>query len=155
EGVAMLAGLLAWGVLVGLGKEALVDLIRGREIRDMPDRVVNATLGAVGLNRYTVDKGLSDGPFEYAMALMDPSLGWVTSAWKDAAGGIEDGSRSVRHLPAIGDLIYYRTPLGRGYYLNEQERNTNYRKDLRELRTQAADFRRSGDYARMMTTLRI
>lgn len=148
EGLAHLARYLVAFTLLGVPLEAVKDWIMGRRVsaEQIPDRVVDSLLLATGQSRYMVE-GAWDDPAEAAKNLISPPLAWASAGWQDLRSLGNGGLRSVRYAPLVGDLLYFHSPIGRGYHLNKREADAEYRKLLRELRAQAAEAARTGDTA--------
>lgn len=137
EGLAHLGRYLVYFTLIGLGVDWVKDWLRGQATVDsFPDRAVNAVLGTVGLNRYTVEKAYSD-PVDAAINYVAPPLSWITYGTQDVTSEAE-GIRSIRNIPIVGELLYYWAPFGRGSYLNEEAATRDYRAKLKDLRQEAA-----------------
>lgn len=146
EGMAHLGRYVVFFTLLGVGVDLLKDLISGREVTpdQIPDRAVNAMLGTVGMNRYTVERGWTD-PADAAINYVAPPLSWVTAPWQDITTGAAGGLRSIRNMPIVGELLYYWAPFGRGNQLNAKQVKTDYRKRLKDLRKNMGDALRTGD----------
>lgn len=144
-GLNNLARYLTYYGLVGLGIDLLKDLIRGEKPTPdtIPDRVIDTMLGLIGLNRYTTEKAWSK-PSEAAINFVAPPLSWIDYPWQDLTSN-SAGLRSIRHIPIIGELLYYWAPFGRGFQLNKEERVRDYRKRLEDLRTEAKTALRNND----------
>lgn len=143
--------------LLGFTKDLIIDLIRGKTIKadDIPARAVDAMLACVGLNKYTMENAVKE-PVKAAMNFLAPPLSWIDGTWKDiTTGGFKKqpgqdesefaGLRTVRSLPVIGELLYFWSPLGRGYHMEEDKGKAEYRKKLGELRKEAAIAEQEGD----------
>lgn len=150
EGLSHLARYITLFTLMGMGVDLLKDLLYGREVHpdQIPDRAIDALLGTVGMNRYTVEQAWTR-PSDAAINYIAPPMSWVDSSFQDLTSK-QPGIRSIRNIPVIGELIYYWAPFGRGFQLKREEAKRDYRKRLRSLRSEAADALRSGDneYAR-------
>jgi len=145
EGLSHLSRYLTFFTLLGLGVDMLKELLKGRlpDPDELPDQAIDALLGAVGLNRYTVEKAWTS-PTEAAMNYITPPLSWLDAGWQDLTSDAK-GFRSIRNIPIVGELMYYWAPFGRGYNLNAKEAKTDYRGKLKELRAEAAKALAGGD----------
>jgi len=150
-GLQNMARLIATLSVANFGKDLMVDLIRGKRIsaEQVPQRAVDSMLGIIGLSSFLVKKTVEGDP---AGALMD-FVGPPTPVINDIAHDVGipfkkqgfKGLATVRTLPGIGDLLYFRTPLGRGYYMNQDEEKKEYTSKLAELRKEADEAEKSGD----------
>ena len=158
EGARNLGRYMVLFTLLGLGVDWIKDWIKGKPTSadQLPDRSVDAVLGAVGLNRYTTEKAWTN-PSEAALNYVAPPMSWIDSGWNDVkklyprdegtGGKAKPGLRTVRYLPLIGELVYYWAPFGRGNSLTEEEAKKDYRSKLKELRSQAGRALEDGDLA--------
>lgn len=149
-GLKNMASLIAMLGVSNFGKDLLVDLIRGKRIspEQVPQRAVDSVLGIIGLSSFLAKEGVQ----KPSDALMD-FLGPPTPVIDDLAHDIGmpfkkkgfTGLASVRTLPGLGDLLYFRTPLGRGYYMNQDEEKKEFTSKLKQLRDAADEAEKDGD----------
>ena len=155
RGLRKLARLYLLYGLIGLGVDILQKMMRGQDLSpgDVKDSAVDSLLGVVGLNRYTVDLAKED-PVAAGINYISPPLNFFRNIWTDR-GHLWDvatddtvdfhGLRSPKHIPLIGDLMYFWTPLGRGYELERDEAKAEYKDKLAGLRDEAALMLGQGD----------
>lgn len=156
-GLAKLGRYVFLLTLLGFSKDLLVDLIRGKTVKadDMPARSMDAMLATVGLNKYTVDNAAKE-PSKAAMNFLAPPISWIDGTWKDiTTGGMKKsagddeskfaGLNTVRSLPVIGELLYFWSPLGRGFHMEKDKANQEYNSKLAELRKEAEIAMQEGD----------
>jgi hypothetical protein len=154
EGLRNLARIATFVTLMGMGKDLFNDIIRGKDVDpdQIPDRSMDAALGIVGLNRYNMDKAWSK-PSEAAMNLVTPPLSWVDNAFQDIHPSKtqpgqqpkNEGIRSVRQIPIVGELLYYWAPFGRGFNMEQNKAKQEWNQKLSELKEAADQARQEGD----------
>jgi hypothetical protein len=123
-----------------------MDFLLGKKVStdQLPDRAVTSAIGVFGVNRYFISKA-SSGPAAAAMSYFLPPTGWVDSLWQDtveSGKNVTDsnkdfgGVRSFRYMPIIGELLYYWTPLGKGFHQERGKSTQEYRSKLKALRAE-------------------
>jgi hypothetical protein len=150
-GLKGMARLIATLGVATFSKDLIVDLIRGKRISpdQIDDRAMNAVLGFVGLSTFLV-KEAGTKPSAFLMDFLGPP----TPVMDDLAHDIGvpfrekefDGLATIRTLPLLGDLLYYWTPIGRGFYLNESDAKNEYNARLKELKAAADEAQQEGDH---------
>ncbi|MGE5607808.1 MAG: hypothetical protein ACM359_01000 [Bacillota bacterium] len=145
-GLESLAKFVVYTTLLNLGKEMIKKLMRGQTIsvEDIPDVAIDSMLGLVGLNRYTTTKAWSK-PVDTLIDFIAPPLQWIDKSWADIVSGGKNGLSSVRYFPAVGELLYYHAPFGKGFNLNREQAKTDYRSKLKDLRSEIQYAVQNGD----------
>lgn len=158
EGLAYIAKYLLFLTSMGVGKDLLLDMLLGKPVDpdQVGDRALNALLTTVGLSRYMMGKATED-PIAAAQDFLMPPFTFVSAGWSDlTTGGFKKGRgigaesefkglKSIRYVPLIGDLVYYWTPLGRGYYASDEQAAKEYNAKLKELHEDAMIAQQEGD----------
>ncbi|MGB7158219.1 MAG: hypothetical protein WBD40_09155 [Tepidisphaeraceae bacterium] len=158
EGLEYLAGLLAFGLLAGLGRDLLKDLINGKDLthKSFAERSGEAALGLFGLNRYVALRFATNPLETVAESFFIPPMTQFDALAKDVMSmGDDRGFESPRMLPLVGDLIYFWSPWGKGRTLNAEEAKRIYRERLRDLRREAYLARQEGDHATARDMLKL
>lgn len=101
-------------------------------VRDIPVKAVENFLNIFLLNRFSL-RAFAEDPVEATVSLLTSrfSNNIVTTAsadLKQALTGTQwngfnytPGIRVVRHIPLLGEVIYYRTPLGEGFHIQKKK----------------------------------
>ena len=131
RGAKKLAHLAIALTLFNFGKDLIVDLIRGKRIApdQVKDRTIESMMSISGMNRFTGEKFLNN-PAETTEDTAAIPVNWIDELVTDIrTGGMRTvgnakkfkGLNATKYVPIVGDILNYRTPLGRGYYQNEDE----------------------------------
>jgi hypothetical protein len=153
EGIENLAKML---VIVGganFSKELISDMIKGKDINadSIQDDSANALLNLIALSRYTVGKA-SDKPTDALMNFVTTPIPLADEVAHDTFHATDKksefkGLALASAFPIVGDVAYYWTPLGRGWYLNESEAKKEWNTKLAELKKEADAAGVEGDTA--------
>jgi len=114
SGMRKATGLIVTLGVAGATTDEIIDftLNQNASVDDIPDGVVENLLGMVGMSKYVRDSMTSRGPIEAAINNLTPPIaGVVTSAYYDVQNLLdgtldEDGIRSLRTLPIVGQTLY-------------------------------------------------
>jgi hypothetical protein len=147
EGLGRLSSLLALTTMLGVGKEIVSDLIKGRDVDParLGTQAVDSMLGLVGMSTFQLSK-FADKPVAAAIGMVEPSLRYADDVWGDLkTAGDGKGSASVRYLPVIGDPLYYWSPWGKGSTTEPARAQKEFKQRLNALHTDAYRAYQSGD----------
>ena len=124
--------LMAILMLAGAGKDEIKDLYTGR-LHDFDDNLLENFLGLFFMSRYSMDKLGSRGAISEMLSVGVPAAGFADDVKEDltliykyfSEDGLSEreslkyGLKYKKHIPWVGDAIYYRTGRGRKMYLNK------------------------------------
>lgn len=146
EGLRRLSTLIALTGVLGLSKAAVEDIFAGREVDPdkIDDTIANSILSLVGMSKFFLEN-FSKKPVSATVNYLVPPVGWMDKIYQDATGQSDKGSKSIKMVPLVGDLLYYHSPLGAGAELDREKQVKDYRAKLKDLQRQAYDAAQQGD----------
>ena len=137
QGFGKLAEIAILFTAMGMGTDALKDLLRGKTI-NLTDSFLDNMFKLVGLYRFGVEENLKLGkPSDIVFEAIQPPIAFFDSAAKDISTIIRKSDFSkddwfqnlefadftlVREIPIIGDRLYYMFGKGRINELKEQKK---------------------------------
>lgn len=164
QGLQKLAGYSVLMGLAGFSANAITNLLHGKK-EEIPEQIANAFLGIVNLSTSSLKGGPSEviqhfigvpTPFvnDVAHDVKGPYTAKTTRVFKNGSWQEEThreftGAKTIKDLPLglIGEIAYYHTPLGAGYYSEAKDADKVFREKLTELKQTAEDADAAGDSA--------
>ena len=135
--------MIALLMLAGAGKDEVKDFYTGQK-HSFKENVWDNLLGLFFMSQYTVDKFGDRGGFKELLSISPPFTGFASDVVEDlnlirkffSEEGLSEnqslkyGLKIKKHIPWVGDAIYYRFGRGRKMYLKKAIKRLNDKRTL-------------------------